>query len=524
MMKKSFLRQNILILLFFMMLTHLLAQYPNVMISNQQYPEEPSIAIDPANPLRMIAGANLVAFYNSSDGGQTWGDGSLYSAVHGVYGDPCLIVDTLGYYYYFHLANPPAGIWIDSIVCQRSTDGGLTWNDGSAFGLNGIKQQDKEWAVVDKATNTIYVSWTEFDNYGSSDPADSTRILFVRSDDQGLTWTQPKRLSKQAGDCIDSDNTVEGAVPAVGPEGQVYVAWAGPLGIMFDRSYNRGETWLENDIFVSDFPGGWDYGIPGIMRCNGLPVTCCDVSNSAYKGNIYVNWSDQRNGETDTDIWLSRSSDGGDTWSQPIRVNNDPAGKQQFFTWMTVDQVTGYLWFVFYDRRNYSGTNTDVFIALSRDGGETFNNFKISESPFLPTANVFFGDYTNISAHNNVVRPIWARLHNNALSVWTALLDSVYTEVPDVSPLVVSEQESYPNPFSGQTYYAFKLHRRSLVNLDVMDLYGHKVASILDNQNLDAGKFIEQFNPAANDLPSGIYYFRFSTGDKENQRKIVYLR
>ena len=523
-MNRILFRQIAVNLLFLITISPVLAQYSNIMICDQDYPEEPSIAIDPANPNRIVAGANITSYYYSNDGGSTWANGTLYSAVNGVYGDPCLIIDTLGYYYYFHLANPPAGTWIDRIVCQRSTDGGLTWNDGSSFGLNGNKKQDKEWAIVDKATNTIYVTWTEFDNYGSAAPADSSRIFFVRSSDQGLTWTEPKRLNKQSGDCVDSDNTVEGAVPAVGPEGQVYAAWAGPLGIMFDRSSDHGDTWLDNDIFVSDFPGGWDYAIPGIMRCNGLPVTCCDLSSGPYRGNIYINWSDQRNGETDTDIWLSRSTDGGDSWSAPLRVNDDPAGKQQFFTWMTVDQVTGYLWFVFYDRRNYTGTNTDVYVALSRDGGETFTNFKVSESPFLPTSNVFFGDYTNISAHNNVVRPIWARLQNNALSVWTALLDSVYTDIPDVSPVVVSEQESYPNPFSDQTWYAFKLHRRSLVNLDVLDLFGNMVAVIVDNKWLEAGKFIEQFNPAVNNLPSGVYYFRFRTGDKEQHRKMVYLR
>ena len=524
MTKRILFRHIVLNLLFFMVIAPVLAQYPNVMISNQDYPEEPSIAIDPANPNRIVAGANIQSYYYSTDGGATWDGSVLQSNEHGVWGDPCLIVDTLGYYYYFHLSNPASGSWIDRIVCQRSTDGGITWNDGSAIGLNGTHAQDKEWAVVDRTTNTIYVTWTEFDSYGSSDPADSTRILFARSTDQGLTWSVPKRLSKQAGDCVDADNTVEGAVPAVGPDGQVYVSWAGPLGIMFDRSADKGDTWLDNDIFVNDFPGGWDFGIPGISRCNGLPVTCCDISNGPYRGNIYINWSDQRNGESDTDIWLSRSSDGGDSWSVPIRVNNDQAGKQQFFTWMTVDQVTGYLWFVFYDRRNYTGNNTDVYIALSRDGGETFTNFKISESPFIPSSGVFFGDYTNISAHNNMVRPIWARLQNNALSVHTALIDTIYTEIPDLSLAVDQEQESYPNPFSDQTYYAFKLHHQSLVNLDVIDLFGHKVAGIISNQWLDAGKYIRQFDPSTNDLPSGVYYFRLRTGDKVQHRKIIYLR
>ena len=518
--------QHLLGILFFLgtVIPDSFAQYQNVLIGDQISPEEPSIAIDPANPLRLVAGANISSFYYSGDGGYSWGNGQISSVEHGVWGDPCIIVDTMGYFYFFHLANPPSGGWIDRIVCQRSTDGGQTWNDGTAFGLNGTKQQDKEWAVVDRATNTIYVAWTQFDAYGSSNPSDSSNILFVRSTDQGLSWTMPVRLNKQAGDCLDGDSTVEGAVPAVGPEGQVYVAWAGPLGIMFDRSNDRGSTWLDNDIFVSEFPGGWDYGIPGIYRCNGLPVTCCDIGNGPYRGDIYVNWTDQRNGETDTDVWLSRSKDGGNTWSPPTRVNNDVAGKQQFFTWMTVDQVTGYLWFVFYDRRNYTDSKTDVYMAVSKDGGNTFTNFKVSETPFSPSSNIFFGDYTNISAHNNVVRPIWARLQNSHLSVLTAIVDSVMVDIPNLLAQPVTEEESYPNPFSDETYYAFKLHKRSLVNLDVMDLFGQRIATIYANKWLDPGKYIERFDSSGFDLPSGVYYFRLNTGDLEKRRKIIFLR
>jgi hypothetical protein len=500
------------------------AQYQNVLIGDQDTPEEPAIAIDPSNPQRVVAGANIASFYYSGNGGTTWNGGQLSSPEYGVWGDPCIIADTLGYFYFFHLANPAVGSWIDRIVCQRSTDGGHTWSNGTAFGKNNTKVQDKEWAIVDRATNTIYVTWTQFDEYGSSSPSDSSNILFVRSVDQGLSWSTPKRINKQAGDCVDSDNTVEGAVPAVGPDGQIYVAWAGPLGIMFDRSDDGGESWLDDDIFVSDFPGGWDYNIPGISRCNGLPVTCCDISKGPHRGTIYVNWTDQRNGETDTDVWLSRSEDGGNTWSAPIRINDDQEGKQQFFTWMTVDQETGYLWFVFYDRRNYSDLNTDVYMAVSMDGGNTFTNFKVSESPFVPTSNIFFGDYTNISAHNNIVRPIWARLQNSNLSVWTAIVDTVLVTIPDVMHQLVSEEDSYPNPFRDETYYSFKLHKRSLVNLDVMDLFGRKVAGIYTNKWLEPEKYIERFDPAGQDLPSGVYYFRLNTGDSEKRRKIIYLR
>jgi len=159
---------------------------------------------------------------------------------------------------------------------------------------------------------------------------------------------------------VDSDNTAEGAVSCVSPEGQIYVAWSNQNKIWFDRSLDKGETWLNEDLFISEQPGGWDYSIPGIYRANGLPFTVCDLSNGPHHGTIYVNWSDQRNGENNTDIWLSKSKDGGKTWSLPNKVNNDNSNTHQFFTNVTIDQTTGWLWFIFYDRRNHRNENTDV--------------------------------------------------------------------------------------------------------------------------------------------------------------------
>ena len=275
----------------------------------------------------------------------------------------------------------------------------------------------------------IYMTWTEFDNYGSSSPNDSSRIKFSRSVDRGLTWNNAITISDRSGDCIDEDNTVEGAVPCVGPNGEVYVSWAGPLGLMFDKSTNSGLTW-GTDIFASTIPGGWDYSIPGISRANGLPVTACDTSHTSYRGNIYINWTDQRNGTGNTDVFLCKSTDGGNTWSAVKKVNDDNTTRHQFFTWMTIDQTTGVLYFVFYDRRNTANNFTDVYVARSTDGGETFTNFKVSESSFNPSSSVFFGDYTNIAAMNKMVYPMWMRLDVSALTVWTAIVNDSSEVIP----------------------------------------------------------------------------------------------
>jgi len=411
------------------------AQFLNVRIddptSNQ--PEEVSIAINPTNPNYISAAANINHFFRSGDGGLTW-QTSFLSSSFGVWGDPSVIYDEVGNLYFAHLSNPPfPGYWIDRIVVQRSTNNGLNWNDGAGVGFLSPRNQDKEWLGVDMHSplykGNIYMTWTEFDNYGSSSPNDSSRIKFSRSTDRGLSWSDAITISDRSGDCIDEDNTVEGAVPCVGPNGEVYVSWAGPLGLMFDKSTNGGTSW-NIDKFVSTIPGGWDYAVPGIYRTNGLPVTACDTSQSPFRGNIYINWTDQRNGTGNTDVFLTKSTDGGNTWSSVKKVNDDNTTRHQFFTWMTIDQTTGVLYFVFYDRRNTSNNLTDVYVARSIDGGETFENFKVSESSFDPSSNIFFGDYTNIAAMNKMVYPIWMRLDTNTLTVWTAIINDSTASIP----------------------------------------------------------------------------------------------
>jgi hypothetical protein len=419
-----------------------LAQYKNIVIDDGKgfnSPEEPSIAINPKNTQQLVAGTNIRNAYYSNDGGQTWAKDTLISKQHGVYGDPCIVADTSGNFYYFHLADPDHKGWggpnfLDRMVCQRSTDGGKTWSDGSAIGINHPHQQDKEWVTIDPKTNALYISWTEFDKYESKDPKDSTRILFASSVDNGQTWSTPTRLSGFAGNCADSDSTVEGAVPAVGANGELYVAWAFDQKIYFDKSVDKGKTWLDKDIVVSDQPGGWDFSVSGVYRCNGMPITGCDNSKGPNRGTIYVNFSDQRNGKNNTDIWLVKSTDSGTTWSQPTRVNTDTTKRQQFMSWMTIDQSSGYLYVVLYDRRNYKDDSTDVFLAVSKDGGNTFTNEKINELAFKPSKYVFLGDYLNIAAVNGVVRPIWVTTEGFKTTVWTALIGGVKKQEVSVIP------------------------------------------------------------------------------------------
>jgi hypothetical protein len=225
--------------------------------------------------------------------------------------------------------------------------------------------------------------------------------MLSRSRDGGRSFSPPVEISDDTGDARDSDGTVEGAVPVSGPDGDVLIAWAGPKGIVFDRSTDGGWS-FGKDVVVSATPGGWDSPVPGLERHNGMPVTAVDLSEGPRKGTVYVNWIDDRNG--DLDVFVSSSRDSGRTWSAPVRVNDDPKGAAQMFTWMAVDPVDGAINVIFHDRRDQTGTKTGVTLARSVDGGTSFVNYLLAVPAFdCCDRSGFFGDYNGIDAYGGRV-------------------------------------------------------------------------------------------------------------------------
>ncbi|MCC6723626.1 MAG: exo-alpha-sialidase [Saprospiraceae bacterium] len=493
------------------------AQFQNILIHEGPNPKEPAICMNTKNVNELVAGANGDNFYYSHDGGWTWSKGKLTSS-WGVWGDPCIVADTSGNFYYSHLSNTGGETgWLDRIVIQKSTDGGASWSDGSFTGLNEDKDQDKPWMAFDAASGSLYVAWTEFDKYGSDLTENRSRILCSVSTDGAETWSEPVVVSQYSGDCIDDDHTVEGAVPAIGPNGEVYTAWSLNDTIWFDRSLDGGQIWLAQDIPISRQEGGWKFNVPGLNRCNGFPVTACDRNT----GTIYVNWSDKRNGFDDTDVWLSKSTDGGNTWSAPVRVNNDPPGKHNFLTWMAVDQVTGHLFFVFYDRRDYDDWQTGVYLAYSTDGGETFANLRIHTEPFTPQPDKNFGDYTNIVAHNGQVHPIWERQMNGATSIWTGVPTfSLGLGDGDFFALQ-TDLASYPNPFSNTTKVRFNLAKPQVLSLTVHDMVGRVSATVFSKKQFQNGLQEVVLENSELRLPPGIYFLRLSNGRAAETCKLV---
>lgn len=387
-------------------------------------PCEPSIAINYNNPSIMVAGSVLNFVHVSKDGGVTWQTSTLKSR-YGVWGDPTLLSDQKGNFYYFHLSDPEGTNWksekiLDRIVMQKSTDYGASWTEGTSIGHHSPKQQDKQWALIHpKKNNLLYSAWTEFDKYNSSKTNDKSRILFSKSTDYGKNWSTPTQISDHLGNCLDDDLTPEGTTLAVSGN-NLYVSWAYDSKIWFSKSIDQGVTWTKNTTIATQ-PNGWKYDIKNIARANGFPVMKIDHSKSEYKGTIYLNWSSQIN-DKETAVFLSKSIDNGNSWSLPQKVHTT-IEKHHFFNWMDVDPKTGYIYVVYYRQINSTSPNIEVCLSVSKNGGKSFKAYTISKKPFNPKGANFFGDYNNICAFNGIIRPIWTQVENGLVSVWTALID-----------------------------------------------------------------------------------------------------
>lgn len=457
--------------------------FPNVRISDPslRYPEEVSIAVNPKNPNQLAAGANINYLFTSSDGGMDWNWRQL-SSQYGVWGDPNLMFDDSGVLYYEHLSGHN---WSDSeflwrIVVQRSGDAGMSFDSGEQIGLYPPTMQDKAWLGLDRSqtssNGTIFTSWNEDDKYGSRLPSDSSRIFFSQSTDRGLTWSSRVRVDDWGGDCIDSSGTVEGAVTTAGTNGDVYIVWSGHNKIFFDCSTDRGLS-FGKDRAIADQPGGWDFVVPGIFRANGFPMIASDLNpTSPFYGRLYVTWSDQRRGVTD--VYSIYSTDNGSTWSNPLQVNNDSAMNHHFFPSMAVDPETGHVFIVFYDRRNYLDSETDVYLARSTDGGQSFDNTRISQSAFGPDSGIFFGDYIHIAAYNHHVYPIWMRMDDSVMSVWTALVLDTGGAPP--SNYASKSAGIWTTGSPAEPGITFTTAESGLAEIELYDLLGRRVATLIN--------------------------------------------
>ncbi len=508
------------------------AQPVNIRISEPSLrdPEEVSIALNPKNLNQLAVGANISYLFTSSNAGATW-DMTHIDQPLGVWGDPCLMFDDSGILYYEHLSGhgwPPVDtqfLW--RIVVQRSSNAGRTFDNGAEIGFDPPTQQDKAWLALDRSQTAskgmLYTSWTEFDKYASTLPLDSSRMYFSLSSDRGKNWSGRVRVDDTAGDCLDSSNTVEGITTAASPDGSINIAWQARQHIYFDRSTDGGRT-FGKDRIIAEQPGGWNFDVPGISRANGFAMLASDLNpQSPYYGRLYIMWSDQRRGVTD--VYFMGSTNDGATWSKEIRVNDDSSLNHHFFPSMALDPVTGRIYIVFYDRRNYIGgqpwsvSMTDVYLARSADGGESFTNEKISENAFEPFSKVFIGDYIGITAYDRHVYPVWMRMDDSLLSVWTAQIVDTASSAGVVGGIPAAQDRLWITGDGLRPSVAFQLADHERVSIELFDMLGRRVASLLSGE-YGAGEYRIGIPP---DVPNGAYIVRLN-GDKSATAKVALAR
>lgn len=398
-------------------------------------PRDPNNVVASSNDMNNPSQDTWLHYYTTKDGGKTWSDkivpgyrGGPPSVLTG-FGtscDPALGFDMnnnvylagVGYNRHMYAHSGRA----NCIFVARSSNGGDSFDQVSilhtAF-FNQIQFNDKEWLAVDLNNGNVYVTWTIF---AAAELTGS--IVFSRSTDQGRTWTQPNKIAD-----IPADINAQGSYVAVDKNSTIHVIWRdfSDNTIHYSRSRDQGDSWEAIRPIVNMVPNG-NTLTGGTYRTPTMPVLAIDNTDGPFGGSLYVAWNDAGTG--DSDILLSYSRDGGDTWSENYtRVNNDTVGNgaDQFFPAIAMSDQ-GWIHFMFFDRR-YDPDHTliGVTYAVSVDGGLNFSiNLNVSDTLFngdyggraywtelMPGGDVgFVGDYLGIAANNNTAFLTWCDCRN----------------------------------------------------------------------------------------------------------------
>lgn len=378
---------------------------------------EPSIAVDPNHPDHVVAvyQDNAHAAY-STDAGKNWTVATgIAPKDYRVSGDVSTTYDNQGHAFICYIAFDQLGTFNywghnanrNGIYIRRSLDGGKDWEtDDIAVSAQpqkpGIPFEDKPYIVADNShgshAGNLYIGWTRW-------TLTNSELLFVRSTDDGKTWSKPIEIDNGPGLPRDDNGALEGFAAAVGPDSTVYVVWSDGDRIVLTTSHDGGQTFLPTKNIIDTAP--IMFGVDAVERANGFPQIAIDPRGGKKGGRMYVTWSDYRNG--DVDVFCAASEDHGKTWGPAVRVNTDPQhdGADQFFQWMTVDPADGSVYVVFYDRRGDPENRKQIVtLARSTDGGKTFQNYAWNAQAF-DAQGVFLGDYTGIAALNGRVYGVW---------------------------------------------------------------------------------------------------------------------
>jgi hypothetical protein len=392
---------------------------------------EPTIAVSPTNANRLFASSNdyrndtpRCGAYASTDGGATWHDvgGGVVPANGTTFsGDPSVAFGPDGTAYLACLGvspGPTNDTFKTKIFVVGSNLSGLTVA-GTVFqssndvpGAGGFLN-DKPYLGVDTRSDSphrgrLYVAWTRF-RFSGNDFVEAP-VVISHSDNGGHTWSAPVRVAPS------SLNFSSGAVPVVGQQGTVYVAY---------ENFNTPTINLNQVLVSKSTDGGQSFFAP--HKAGDVFDICprfnqnfeCSLDNSSFRVNsfpsiavndhdaLFVTWADYRTGNAD--ILLARSFTHASTWRAPVRVDDDRTRRDQFFPWVDIAS-NGAVQVAYYDRRRDPNNYLiEVFLSTSHDLGASFNSVRVTSGPSDPGiqfGGTFIGDYINLASASRA-HPVW---------------------------------------------------------------------------------------------------------------------
>jgi hypothetical protein len=377
---------------------------------------EPDIAISPVDPRVVVTtfqqgrfpdgGSVDPGFATSTDGGTTWTTGNLpglTTSVGGIFdraSDPAVAFGPDGAAYITTLPFDAADCF-NGIFVSRSDDGGLSWTDPVLIQRDCASFDDKNWIATDTFASSPHSGriYVAWDRSAGSLVPEVLRY----SDDRGETWSPLITVS------TGTDGI--GIIPVVQPNGDVTAVYQNlDNGFVVSQTSTDGGDHWGPQVKIGLFQGTE----PSDMRTGGLPTATVDP----VTGDLYAGWQDARfRGDGFNDILVWRSTDGGATWTGQVKANDDVSGSGlDRFT----PDIAAYghdLHVTWLTRHGTGGTFSDkVFetYTLSTDDGATFAGaFKVGPPSDLTWAaqagGKFLGDYMGVAASARGAHAVWCR-------------------------------------------------------------------------------------------------------------------
>ncbi len=389
---------------------------------------EPWIAVDPTDPRHLVGvwqqdrlttgGAKGLMAAVSFDRGRTWDRTTLPFDACAPGGldverasDPWVSIGPDGIVYAASLSLDHFGDGGRGIAVATSDDGGASWSDPRWIHNRQPESvfDDKEAITADPVRpGSAYATWTAY-------RPSSVPILFSRTMDGGMTWTKARVIYPTT----DGEFTLSSQIVVDPASGTLYDFVAVSRD---DRHWQKviisrdaGATWSEPVKISRDFTKGTGHH-PNTGEELRVGDQVPDAAVDPRNGDLYVVWQDSRfSGHRYDEIALSHSSDGGRSWSRPIRVNT-PTGLPAFVPSVEVNG-RGVVGVSYYDVREVGSATdtlpTDAWLVKLRDGGRRrAGEWKLA-GPFdwmtAPEAfGRFLGDYEGLTVSGNRFAALFA--------------------------------------------------------------------------------------------------------------------